>query len=110
MNERYPAVERGKPHARRKALLAGAKYISGISVLRFLKKSMVRQSIRRRIVAITVGLIILMLATSVLAIVLVGRVGYLLDELSTKYSPASAHLTRINTLSLERAIAVRRMV
>src|SRR3954464_15488894 len=108
MSESYPAVERGTPHARRNALSAGAKYISGNSVLTLLKKSMVRQSIRRRIVAITVGLIILMLATSVLAIVMVGRVGYLLDELSTKYSPAGANLTRINTLSFERAIAVRR--
>ena len=43
---------------------------------------MIKQSIRRRIVAIAVGLIILMLATSVLSIVMVGRVGYLLDELA----------------------------
>ena len=71
---------------------------------------MIKQSIRRRIVAIAVGLIILMLATSVLSIVMVGRVGYLLDELSARYSPANAHLTRINTLSLERALALRRMV
>jgi len=71
---------------------------------------MIKQSIRRRIVAIAVGLIILMLATSVLSIVMVGRVGYLLDELAARYSPANAHLTRANILSLERAFALRRMV
>lgn len=71
---------------------------------------MVKQSIRRRIVAIAVGLIILMVATSVLSIVMVGRVGHLLDELALRYVPANAHLTRINILSLERALALRRMV
>ena len=71
---------------------------------------MIRQSIRRRIVAIAVGLIILMVATSVLSMVMVGRVGRLLDELTTRYTPANTHLTRINILSLERALALRRMV
>ncbi|MET4032094.1 class 3 adenylate cyclase [Bradyrhizobium sp. JR7.2] len=71
---------------------------------------MIKQSIRRRIVAISVGLIILMLATSVLSIVMVRRVGHLLDELSARYAPINGHLTRINTLSLERGLAVRRMV
>jgi class 3 adenylate cyclase len=71
---------------------------------------MIKQSIRRRIVAIAVGLIILMVATSVLSMVMVGRVGHLLDELTTRYAPANAHLTRVNVLSLERALALRRMV
>ena len=71
---------------------------------------MIKQSIRRRIVAITVGLIILMVATSVLSMVMVGRVGHLLDELTARYIPANTHLTRINILSLERALALRRMV
>ncbi|UFW91025.1 HAMP domain-containing protein [Bradyrhizobium barranii] len=71
---------------------------------------MIKQSIRRRIVAISVGLIILMLATSVLSIVMIRRVGHLLDELSARYAPINGHLTRINTLSLERGLAVRRMV
>jgi class 3 adenylate cyclase len=71
---------------------------------------MIKQSIRRRIVAIAVGLIVLMVATSVLSMVMVGRVGHLLDELTTRYIPANAHLTRINILSLERALALRRMV
>jgi HAMP domain-containing protein len=71
---------------------------------------MIQQSIRRRIVAIAVALIVLMVATSVLSMVMVGRVGHLLDELTAKYTPANAHLTRINILSLERALALRRMV
>ncbi|MEH2570166.1 adenylate/guanylate cyclase domain-containing protein [Bradyrhizobium sp. AZCC 2289] len=71
---------------------------------------MIKRSIRRRIVAIAVGLIVLMVATSVLSMVMVGRVGHLLDELTARYIPANAHLTRINILSLERALALRRMV
>jgi class 3 adenylate cyclase len=71
---------------------------------------MIRQSIKRRIVSIAVGLIILMLATSVLSMVMVGRVGNLLDELTERYIPANSSLTRINILTLERALALRRMV
>ena len=71
---------------------------------------MIRQSIRRRIVAIAVGLIVLMVATSVLSMVMVGQVGRLLDELTTRYTPVNTHLTRINVLSFERALALRRMV
>ena len=71
---------------------------------------MIKQSIRRRIVAIAAGLIILMVATSVLSMIMVGRVGHLLDELTARYIPADAHLTRINILSLERALTLRRMV
>jgi adenylate cyclase len=71
---------------------------------------MIKQSIRRRIVAIAVGLIILMVATSVLSMVMVGRVGHLLDELTARYIPANVHLTRVNILSLERGIALRRMM
>jgi len=70
----------------------------------------IKQSIRRRIVAIAAGLIILMVATSVLSMIMVGRVGHLLDELTARYIPADAHLARINILSLERALALRRMV
>jgi adenylate cyclase len=72
--------------------------------------SMIKQSIRRRIVAIAAGLIVLMVATSILSMVMVGRVVNLLDEMTARYVPANAHLTRINILSLERALALRRMV
>ncbi|MEF0941076.1 adenylate/guanylate cyclase domain-containing protein [Rhizobium sp. BR 362] len=71
---------------------------------------MIQQSIRRRIVAIVAGLIVLMMASSVLSMVMVGRLGNLLDELTASYNPANEHLTRIHTLSLERALALRRMV
>jgi len=71
---------------------------------------MIRQSIRRRIVAIAVGLIVLMVTTSVLSMVMVSQVGRLLDELTTRYTPVNTHLTRINVLSFERALALRRMV
>ena len=75
-----------------------------------LSASTIRKSIRRRIVAIAVGLIVLMIATSVLSMLMVGRVSHLLHELTASYIPANAHLTRINLLSLERALAFRRMV
>jgi class 3 adenylate cyclase len=78
--------------------------------LKKISGSMIKQSIRRRIVAIVVGLTILMVAISVLSMVMVGRVGHLLDELSARYTPANAHLAQLNVLSLERALALRRMV
>ena len=71
---------------------------------------MFRQSIRRKIVGIAIGLIILAVITSALSMVLAGRVGHLLDELTNRYIPAYSHLTRVNTRSLERALALRRMV
>jgi class 3 adenylate cyclase len=91
----------------------GGRAISNTLTLQNLKKfsgSMIRQSIRRRIVAIAVGLIVLMVATSMLSMVMVGQVGHLLDELTTRYTPVNTHLTRINILSFERALALRRMV
>jgi adenylate cyclase len=71
---------------------------------------MIKRSIRRRIVAITVGLIVLMVATSALSMVMVERVGNLLDELTARYIPANAHLTRVNLLTLERALALRMVI
>jgi class 3 adenylate cyclase len=91
----------------------GGRAISNTLTLQTLKNfsgSMIKQSIRRRIVAIAVGLIVLMVATSVLSMVMVGRVGHLLDELTTRYIPANAHVVRMDVLALERGLAVRRMV
>jgi adenylate cyclase len=51
-----------------------------------------------------------MVTTSVLSMVMVSQVGRLLDELTTRYTPVNTHLTRINILSFERALALRRMV
>ena len=71
---------------------------------------MFHPSIRRKIVGIALGLIVLMGVTSVLSIVMAGRVAYLLEELTTKYVPAYGHLARMNVRSLERSVALRRMV
>jgi class 3 adenylate cyclase len=87
--------------------------LQNMFTLQSLKKfsvSMIKQSIRRRIVAIAVGLIVLMVATSVLSMMMIGRIGHLLDELTARYVPANAHLTRITVLSLERALTLRRMM
>src|SRR5450755_1689145 len=98
LNDTGSAVE---DPVRKSANLSGGSAISNTLNFQNLKKfsgSMIKQSIRRRIVAIAVGLIILMVATSVLSMVMVGRVGHLLDELTARYIPANAHLTRINIL------------
>lgn len=68
------------------------------------------QSIRRKIVGIALGLIVLMLVTSILSMVMSSKVGTLLDELTNRYIPAYGHLARANIRSLERALALRRMV
>ena len=68
------------------------------------------QSIRRKIVGIALGLIVLMLITSVLSMVMSSQVGILLDELTNRYIPAYSHLARANIRSLDRALALRRMV
>ena len=70
---------------------------------------MFRTSIRRKIVGIAMGLVILMVATSVLSMVMASRVGHLLDELSNKYIQAYGNLARANIQSLERSLALRRM-
>ncbi|MBR0697907.1 adenylate/guanylate cyclase domain-containing protein [Bradyrhizobium lablabi] len=71
---------------------------------------MFRRSIRQKIVGIAAGLIVLAVVTSLLSMVLAGRVGHLLDELTTRYIPAYADLARVNVRSLERSLAMRRMM
>src|ERR1700758_665223 len=71
---------------------------------------MFRTSIRRKIVGIAMGLVVLMVATSVLSMVMASKVGHLLDELTNKYIPAYGHLARADIRSLERGLALRRMV
>ena len=48
--------------------------------------------------------------TSVLSIVMTSRVGHLLDEVTNKYIPAYGDLARVNIRSLERGLALRRMI
>ncbi|TMK10025.1 MAG: HAMP domain-containing protein, partial [Alphaproteobacteria bacterium] len=61
-------------------------------------------------VSIAVGLVVLMVITSVLSMVIARGVGHLLDELTTRYIPAYGNLARMNVRSLERALALRWMV
>jgi len=71
---------------------------------------MFRHSLRHKIVGIALGLIILMVITSVLSMIMSARVRHLLDELTIKYIPAYDHLARVDIRSIERALALRRMV
>lgn len=71
---------------------------------------MFRRSIQQKIIGIAAGLIVLAVITSILSMVLAGRVGHLLDELTNKYIPAYGHLARVNIRSLERSLAMRRMM
>ena len=71
---------------------------------------MLRPTIRKRILAIAVGLIVLMAVTSVLSTLMTRKVAHQLDQLSTKYVEAYGHLARMNIRSLEQALALRRMV
>lgn len=71
---------------------------------------MIRQSIRRKILAITFVLILLMSAASVLSLVLARRVDAHFDRLTGNYIPAFGHLAQANIRSLERAVYLRRMI
>src|SRR6201987_6238984 len=71
---------------------------------------MFSQSIRRKIVGIALGLVVLMIATSILSTLMANRVGHLLDELTNKYIPAYGDLARAHVRSLEGALALRQMV
>ena len=71
---------------------------------------MFRPSIRQKIAAIAAGLIVLAVITSGLSIVLASKIAHLLDELTNRYIPAYDNLARVNVQSLERGIALRRMV
>ena len=66
---------------------------------------MLRPSIKRRIIGIATGMIILAVITSVMSMVLASRVGHLLDELTNRYIPAYADLARVDIRSLENALS-----
>ncbi len=67
-------------------------------------------SIRRKIMGIALALIVLMALTSIVSLVLVRRVGDQFAELASTYMPAYGNLARANIRSLERALALRRLV
>jgi class 3 adenylate cyclase len=72
--------------------------------------SMLRPTIRNRILGIALGLIFLMAITSALSTVMTRKIAHQLDELSSKYVETYGHLARMNVRSLEQALALRRMV
>ena len=69
-----------------------------------------RLSIKRKIIGIALILIVLMTITALVSLALVMQVSSRLDELAQSYVPAYAALARANVHSLERAVALRRMV
>jgi adenylate cyclase len=71
---------------------------------------MIQLSIRRKIMGIAVVLIALMAVTSVMTVVLVMQVGARIEELTYSYMPASGDLARASIRSLERALAIRRII
>jgi len=71
---------------------------------------MIRLSIKRKIIGIAVTLIVLMTITALISTALVMQVGERLQDLTQSYVPAYAALARANIHSLERAVALRRMV
>jgi hypothetical protein len=71
---------------------------------------MLRPSIKRWIVSIAAGMIILAVITSVMSMALASSVGHLLDELTNRYIPAYADLARVDIRSLKRALTLRRMI
>jgi len=72
--------------------------------------SMLRPTIRKRILGIAIGLIFLMAITSALSTVMTRKIAHQLDEFSSKYVEAYGHLARMNIRSLEQALALRRIV
>src|SRR5882724_7760349 len=71
---------------------------------------MIRLSIRRKIMGIAVALVVLMAITAILSMMSVMQVSERLEELTQSYIPAYANLARANIRSVERALALRRMV
>lgn len=71
---------------------------------------MIRLSIRAKIMAIAVGLIVPMGVAAALSMVMVVQVGNQLEKITDSYIPAYGDLARTNIRSLERALALRRMV
>jgi class 3 adenylate cyclase len=71
---------------------------------------MIRLSIRRKIVGIALILIVLMTVAALASTALVIQVGERLEDLTKSYVPAYAALARANIHSLERGLALRRLI
>jgi class 3 adenylate cyclase len=73
-------------------------------------RSMIRLSIKRKIIGIALILIVLMTVAALLSMALIAQVSGRLEDLTQSYVPAYAALARANIHSLERAVALRRMI
>ncbi len=71
---------------------------------------MIRLSIKRKIIAIALILIVLMTIAALLSMALVMQVSGRLEDLTQSYVPAYAALARANIHSLTRAVTLRRML
>ncbi len=71
---------------------------------------MIRLSIKRKIIGIAVVLIVLMAITALVSLAQVLQVGGRLEDLTQSYVPAYGALARADIRSLDRALALRRMV
>jgi class 3 adenylate cyclase len=70
----------------------------------------IQLTIRKKIMAIALGLIVLMVLTAILSFAWVRQVEDRIQALANSYIPAYGHLARTNIRSLERALALRRIV
>jgi class 3 adenylate cyclase len=73
-------------------------------------RSMIRLSIKRKIIGIALILIVLMTIAALLSMALIVQVSGRLEDLTQSYVPAYGALARANVHSLERAVALRRMI
>jgi adenylate cyclase len=71
---------------------------------------MIRLSIKRKIIGIAVILIVMMAIAALISLAMVIQVGDRLEDLTRSYVPAYGALARANIRTLERALALRRMV
>ena len=71
---------------------------------------MIQLSIKRKIIGIALILIVLMTIAALLSMTLIAQVTGRLEDLTQSYVPAYGALARANVHSLERAVALRRMV
>ena len=71
---------------------------------------MIRLSIRRKIIAIALILIVLMTITALLSMALVMQVSARLEDLTQSYVPAYGALARADIDSFQRALTLRRMI
>jgi class 3 adenylate cyclase len=70
----------------------------------------IQLTVRKKIMGIALGLIVLMVLTAILSFLWALRVEHRIQELSNSFIPAYGNLARTNIRSLERALALRRMV